>query len=568
MRRILMTEVSKAFLQEHFNSSLLEYAISQRWYAHKAIKAKKLEILSAFPLNRSGTIVALVCEITLAGEEKASYFIPVEISETEGNDTIGSFVVNDKRITLKDAFLSSRYAESLLHNFLLGAKVFDGDSYISFSATDSFAVPQNQEFRVIKSEQSNSSFILGNSIIIKNYRNIKPGENPDIDVPKKLFAQTEFRETPAPMGDVTYYGRSGKIYLAYASRFIADSEDAWSLYNRLFSGLLRRSDADHSLEEKFLAEFIEAAGSLGSFTGRMHHALSSIGSSAFTPERVNENDITTVAGQIRKYLERAGVLIGERKDISTGLRLNFESVKWEAPLEYAEDYLLSKLRESHAQKIRVHGDYHLGQILMAGGSYYVIDFEGEPMKDISERVKKYPPEKDNAGMIRSLDYLLQSVYKSSGILGAEGLINAARVRAENVFIDAYKKMIKKGPTFSEENDCEMSINSGGKTKPAPTGSGDLTPDKPIEKGERLFKTTQMHEGGTSDPSGRRGCQRESVGLDGELLGSDPEFADMMLRIFVAEKSAYELVYELNNRPDWVEVPLHSISRIFGEFKVK
>jgi maltose alpha-D-glucosyltransferase/alpha-amylase len=498
-RRILMTEVSKAFLQEHFNSSLLRYASSRRWYAHKAVKAKKLKILSAFSLDRSDTIRALVCEITFAGDEKALYFIPVEISETEDDNAIGSFVVNSERITLTDAFLSSRYAESLLHNFLLGAKIFDGDSYISFSATDSFTVPQNQEFRVIKSEQSNSSFIIGDSIIIKNYRNIKPGENPDIDVPEKLFAQGEFHETPAPMGDVAYYGRSGKIYLAYASRFIAGSEDAWSHYNWLFSDLLRRNTADHSFEEKFMVEFIKAADSLGRLTGRMHRALSSVGGLPFTPEEVNEKDITGVARQIREYLENARAMIEEREDIYTLGRMNFSSEKWSAPLEYAEDYLLSKLRESHAQKIRVHGDYHLGQILMAGGSYYVIDFEGEPMKDISERIRKYPPEKDIAGMIRSLDYLLQSVFKLNGVDGHEEFINITRVRAENVFVDAY---------------------------------------------------------------------RESVGHYRELLGSDPEFADMMLKMFVAEKSAYELVYELNNRPLWVKVPLNSVSRIFSEFKVK
>ncbi|MHB1708321.1 MAG: hypothetical protein ACYCT2_02455 [Thermoplasmataceae archaeon] len=494
-----MTEVSKAFLQEHFNSSLLGYASSRRWYAHKALKAKKLEILSAFPLNRSGTIIALVCEITFAGDEKASYFIPVEISGTEDVNSIGSIVINGERITLADAFLSRGYAESLLHNFLLGAKIFDGDSYISFSVTDSFTIPQNQEFRVIKSEQSNSSFILGNSIIIKNYRNIKPGENPDIDVPEKLFAQDEFRETPAPLGDLTYYDISGKIYLAYASRFIADSEDAWSHYNRLFSDLLRRSTADRSFEKKFLDEFIRAAGSLGRLTGRMHRALSSIGSPLFMPEEVKEKDITSITSQIREYLENAIVMIGERKDICTQLRMDFEEDKWSSQLGYAEDYLLSKLRECHAQKIRVHGDYHLGQILMAGDSYYVIDFEGEPMKDISERIKKYPPEKDIAGMIRSLDYLLQSVFKLSGIVGLEEFINATRVRAENVFVDAY---------------------------------------------------------------------RESVGLDWGLIGSDTKFADMMLKMFVAEKSAYELVYELNNRPDWVNVPLNSVLRIFSQFKVK
>ena len=498
-RRTLMTEASKAFLQEHFSSSLLGYAISRRWYAHKAIKAERLEILSAFSLDSSGTIKALVCEITFAGDWRALYFIPVEISEKEDDNAIGSFVINGGRITLTDAFLSRRYAESLLANFLLGANVYDGDSHISFSVTDSFYAPQNREFRVIKSEQSNSSFILGNSIIIKNYRNIKPGENPDIDVPEKLFAQGGFRETPEPMGDVAYYGRSGKIYLAYASRFIPDSEDAWSRYNRLFSDLLRRSTEDHSFEEKFPVEFIRAADSLGKLTGRMHRALSSIGSQNFTPEGVEETDITRVTNQIREYLENARAMIGEREDISTRVRMKFALDKWSPTLEYAEDYLLSKLRESHAQKIRVHGDYHLGQILMAGDSYYVIDFEGEPMKDISERIRKYPPEKDIAGMIRSLDYLLQSVFKLNGIGGSEEFINSTRVRAENAFVDAY---------------------------------------------------------------------RETVGADLGLLGSDPEFADMMLRMFVAEKSAYELLYELNNRPDWVKVPLNSISRIFREFKMK
>jgi maltose alpha-D-glucosyltransferase/alpha-amylase len=499
MRRILMIEVSKFFLQEHFNSSLLDYARVQRWYAHKALKATRLEILSAFPLDSSHLIIALICEITFAGDEKALYYIPVEISEMEDENAIGSFVINGECISLRDAFLSRRYADSLLDNFMIGARISDEGCSISFSVIDSFGKPLNREFRPIKSEQSNSSFIIGNSIIIKNYRNIKPGENPDIDIPEKLFAHGAFRETPAPMGDVAYYGKSGKIYLAYASRFIADSEDAWSRYNRLFSDLLRRNSAGDNFEGKFQTEFIQAAGNLGRLTGRMHSALSSIDGPSFTPEEVGKKDITGITSQIRVYLETAGSMMEERKSISSQLRGSHASDKWLRSLEYAEDYLLSKLRGSHAQKIRVHGDYHLGQILMAGDSYYVIDFEGEPMKNISERIRKYPPEKDIAGMIRSLDYLLQSIFKMKRNGGVEEFINSTRVRAEKVFVDAY---------------------------------------------------------------------REAINSNLELLGTDPGFAEMLLKMFVAEKSAYELVYELNNRPEWIEVPLNSVSRILNEFKIK
>ena len=192
-------------------------------------------------------------------------------------------------------------------------------------------------------------------------------------------------------------------------------------------------------------------------------------------------------------------MIEERKSISSQLGGSPASNKWLRSLEYAENYLLSKLRGSHAQKIRVHGDYHLGQILMAGDSYYVIDFEGEPMKNISERIRKYPPEKDIAGMIRSLDYLLQSIFKMKRNGGVEEFINATRVRAEKALVDAYSEAI----------------------------NGNL-----------------------------------------ELLGTDPGFAEMLLKMFVTEKSAYELVYELNNRPGWIEVPLNSILRIFNEFKIK
>lgn len=494
-----MIEVSKSFLQDHFNSSLLDYASVQRWYAHKASNAKKLEILSAFSLDNSNTVIALICEITFAGDEKALYYIPVEISETEDENAIGSFVINGECITMKDAFLSSRYADSLLDNFMIGARISDEGCFLSFSVTDSFGKPPNHEFRLVKSEQSNSSFIIGNSVIIKNYRNIKPGENPDIDVPEKLFANGAFLETPAPMGDVAYYGKSGKFYIAYASRFIADSEDAWSRYNRLFSDMLGRNSAGDNFEEKFQTEFIQAAGNLGRLTGRMHRALSSIESPSFTPEEVVEKDITGITSQIRVHLETAGSMIEERKSISSRLGGSPASDKWLRSLEYAENYLLSKLRGSHAQKIRVHGDYHLGQILMAGDSYYVIDFEGEPMKNISERIRKYPPEKDIAGMIRSLDYLLQSIFKMKRNGGVEEFINATRVRAEKALVDAY---------------------------------------------------------------------REAINSNLELLGTDPGFAEMLLKMFVTEKSAYELVYELNNRPGWIEVPLNSILRIFNEFKIK
>jgi len=487
-----MIKLPKEFIEQHFNHLILKYAEKQRWYSHKSMQANALNVLEAFSLNDSNTILALMCRISYITGQEALYYIPVEVSSVPEGEFIGLFSENGSILVLRDAFLSRSYAESLMNNFTLGSKLYDGTSSLLFTRIAYFTKPENSGSRIVSTEQSNSSLIVGNSIIIKSYRNLKRGENPDIEVPVRLAELGEFKETPKPAGYVTYSGKAGKIYVAYASEFIYGSIDAWSYYNGLFGGLLSDTAPKNEYAETFQNEFLQAASSLGRLTARMHRALSHVNDPSFAPRDIEESDISGAISRIREYLETAGKLISNRNEIGHVRKTSFVRNIQTSGLETIGNRILTGIRDSHAKKIRVHGDYHLGQVLVSEGRYYVIDFEGEPLRSIEERIMQFPPVKDVAGMLRSLDYLLEFVCRGLNSGVKRKFVDELRNMSEKAFISSY---------------------------------------------------------------------RESLGDSIALLGSNEGFHELLLRLFVVEKAAYELIYELNNRPSWAWVPMKAITRM-------
>ncbi len=297
--------------------------------------------------------------------------------------------------------------------------------------------------RTLGGEQSNTSIVLG-STLLKLYRHVEEGENPDLEVPRFL-SRAGFDRVPAVLGYARHVPAAGEpSAVAMLQAFVADASDGWSW----LLAELRHGEPT-----------LDAVRAIGELTARMHATLASRPDDPAFPARPatrSERDEWRAAadGQL------AGALVAapEIAPLADAIREAFAALSRagaEVPLS------------------RVHGDYHLGQLLHDGaGRFWVIDFEGEPARSPRERRRPGSPLRDVAGMLRSLDYAA----RTAG--AAEGWLPAAR----EALLAGYR-----------------------------SAAGQLD--------------------------------------------------DLLLRAFELEKACYEVRYEVNNRPDWVRLPLDALRRL-------
>lgn len=324
-------------------------------------------------------------------------------------------------------------------------------------------------------EQSNVSVFFDKKYFMKQYRHIAYGINPDLEVSEFLSHRAHFKNTPEPLGYAVYESRLGEALLLTVFEYVENSGDGWTHFTRI----LNRK------EEQGRISLLEDCSELGSLTAKMHIALSSsLGDSRFEPEPVSNRDVQDWRNTYNNTL-RAALQTCEKALHSDSLHKPMLKKFLEAApalKELASEGNLSLLLSLN--KIRVHGDYHLAQVLKTNSGYIIVDFEGEPLKSLEERGRKGFALKDVAGMLRSMSYAAN--YSMGGVDDnwARSWLEQARER----FINSYWNNVK---TLK------------------------IVPDD----------------------------KHELVSL---------------LRLFEAEKALYEVRYELENRPDWVHIPLMAL----------
>jgi maltokinase len=312
--------------------------------------------------------------------------------------------------------------------------------------------------RVMGAEQSNTSIVFGEELILKVIRRLEPGDNPELELLRFLTAHG-FEHIAPLAGWYEHEGRLIDATLGIVQRFEAGA-DGWDI-------ALRTIETGGTFEAE--------ARELGEVTARMHSALGSDFSDAhFAPEEAGEESLALLVATVDEEIERLWRDVPEEGPV--------------APIAHrGQDVreVLSAL--SHVgvggMLIRTHGDYHLGQTLRAPRGWVILDFEGEPARSLPERRRRRSPLRDVAGMLRSFAYAATA---SDAPAGWEE-------RVREAFLDAY------------------------------VGS-----------------------------------------VDGSLLPPGEEATRKLLAIFELEKAVYELRYELNNRPDWVPIPVQGIARLLEE----
>lgn len=369
-------------------------------------------------------------------------------------------------------------------------------------------------------DQSNSSIVFGDKAIMKLFRRVEPGMNPDLEIGRYFAERHEFANSPPLLGAIEYHSNgSDPFTLAVTHALVPRAETAWQFaldnLGRFFEEILTQpldtwpkpeglgnrslwdvAEANASLPvEQFASGFMNAAALLGQRTAEMHVALASDSRSPdFAPEPFSQLYQRSLYQSARKLA--AVNLHRLRKQLS---KLSPRAQELGRTVLDQEKLLFERLRSIVSRKIvsnriRCHGDYHLGQVLYTGKDFMIIDFEGEPARSLSERRIKCSPLQDVAGMIRSFHYASAQGFNH---LVATGLHNP----------DNIEPLKNVGTTWAL-----TTVGAFLHAYQAAVGSASFFP---VAQDDR----------------------------------------EVLLNFYLLNKAVYEMGYELNNRPDWVEIPL-------------
>ena len=366
-------------------------------------------------------------------------------------------------------------ARLLLEHFRGKSLVTEAGGTLAFTPThlfDGVASTNTEPIALMRGEQSNTSVRFGDALMLKLFRRLQFGPNPDVEVGFFLTEHTHFRGTPAVVGSIDYVSPDGaRASLALLQRFERNRGDAWTTTLQRLAGVVDGADAGES---------IEAVIRLAKATAELHVALAG-GSGDFAAELIEDGDVVQWRQAIIDEVQLAVDALARRE-----IRIDAATL-----MRRAEG--IGAL--NGALKTRHHGDYHLGQVLERDdGSFVIIDFEGEPSKPLALRREKRSPLRDVAGMLRSFDYARNAALRAGDALDPDRVRRARdwHSRVRQAFLGAYLGAVRH--------------------------------DAP------------------------------------RLLPAD---AETPLAALELEKAAYEVLYEVNNRPDWLPIPLAALAALQG-----
>ncbi|WP_375260805.1 maltose alpha-D-glucosyltransferase [Palleronia sp.] len=492
------------------SQTLRDYLPHQRWFAAKESRIDSVSLHRLAEMN-DGQHMLAVTDVTM-GEGTQRYFMP--LSAVWGEDalalsprlpaTLAKLRRANRVGAILDGAVDERMATALLEALREGRSMEAGDGRIDFTRTERLdeAAAEPGEPRLLSAEQSNASIAFSDKVILKLYRRLQEGVQPDIEVARFLTDETDFTASPALLGTIDWTGPDGGVTtLAAASEFVRNQGDAWTYVTEALDRDLERHemngrDTDPAAHEErpLLGGPLDIGTVLGKRTAELHQALASgPEGTAFAQEPLTSDVVSTlvetVRGELTDTLDRLNGRLGSLSDTNRAVA--------EAVLQRRDDLLnrIEALRSATpAGGIgRIHGDYHLGQVLVVETDVMIIDFEGEPARSLAERQAKTSPLRDVAGMMRSFDYALWSTLRRRIEMGAD-------------------------------------------------------PDRTMAHVEGWRQATQ----GTFLQAYR------DTAASSKLHPSDPEFEQALLDLFLIQKAAYEVGYEMAMRPDWIDIPLRGL----------
>jgi len=324
---------------------------------------------------------------------------------------------------LTDAFALPDFAHRMVHALAAGARLDSPEGAISFIPTPDRAaelrLPHDAPVNWISAEQSNSSLTVGDAVVLKMFRRLAGGKHPEAEMGRYLTAQG-FTHAPPLLGEVVRTARDGTpVTLAIALAFVRNQGDAWSwTIDRLTRALedLTVQTASVDSQTPQLADCIALAAEIGRQLGKMHQILARpTDDPDFAPQRATAADATHWCDRAHGLLETAFEALSTR----TESQRDEDAARAADVLRHRKELLTITRRLAHAGEgsvmTRIHGDFHLGQVLVASGEAYIIDFEGEPARPLAERRAKSSPLRDVAGLLRSFDYAAAAIVEGDSV---------------------------------------------------------------------------------------------------------------------------------------------------------
>ncbi len=516
----------KGFIKMFLSEVLEEYISKQRWYGGKSSTLKYIELTEYFLIQQKEEVYyGLLLEVNFKEAFYQHYFLPIAFVTDEDfaqDDRILSLTINGVTGFLIDAINLESFRK-LVFERILKAEPND-TTRVQYHRGESLEETEYKSSRFMGMEQSNTSVVINEHCVIKFFRRIYANKNPDYEMSRFLSDKKGFKNTPSYQGSLNIIDSDKlMVTIALMQELIPNQGDAWEyMLGKILKVFHNLSDKGITIKElpttgmfdrlsirEVPPEIIDWAGldifqklqQLAVRTAEMHITLGSeFEETSFTPQHFNrdyevwlknrllyqfQNRLNTVENNLHKLdglaLKLAKDFLGQKNEI----RKRFMSFDWH------------KLK---GERIRVHGDYHLGQILVNNGDFFILDFEGEPESTIRDRRVKQPPLKDVAGLFRSFHYAIYAIIFNHGEefpFDQKQLFEAGEKLYRYfiaVFLRTYTDIIQ-----------EANLNIGYNQ-------------------ERIF----------------------------------------MLKHAMLEKAVYELGYEMNSRPLWAVIPLEGIASIMNQ----
>lgn len=515
-----------------FARLLPEFIATRRWYRSKARQIQSAEIRDVIAIGNTRHYI-LISRIQFADGDADEYVLALGLltlgegkhgqSPAELDSVIATYKTGDGREgNVYDAFSDAEFRTSLLKAIACETK-FDGQNG-TLIASQTSALGNKRESRhveiesaVSKAEQSNTSIIYGDRFILKVFRKLEVGINPDVEI-GVFLTEHGFKNTPAVLGTLEYRSKKNSEVCAAGilQEFVRNQGDAWKYTLGTLGGFFERAlsrkgpapdlKSHHPMDlmteelrggaRDLLGDYADSAHLLGVRTAQMHAALADPNSGPnFAPEPFALADGAWLYEEMLSQADIAFELLRRKQAMLTDTATeNAQSV---LHLEHLVMERFSPLRDrpADAVRIRFHGDFHLGQVLYTGSDFMIIDFEGEPARPLSQRRAKGLAMRDVAGMIRSFQYAAYAALFGQVPGAASGPESTAESWAD--FWTVWVSAIYLNGYFRAAN---------------------------------------------ASP----------------FVPADLEQRRVLFDAFLLQKALYEVAYELNNRPDWVRIPLRGI----------
>jgi maltose alpha-D-glucosyltransferase/alpha-amylase len=531
--------------RERFEAVLLDYLPHCRWFRSKARQLKAARISEVLPVADEASLAYLsLVDVEYGDSEPETYVLPlaaIDSNEAHNHATASHSALARLKLT-------GRNNQSGNHNAHGEQVVFDATGDKAFEAAILDVIEHRRRLRgirgeaagatssayhtiksataaaephLLKAEQTNSSIVYGDRFIFKLFRRIEPGVSPDLEISRFLTERARFSHSPALAGWLEYRaGRAEPLTMGIMHRFVHNQGDAWEYtrreLNRYFERaatrtqiilppakplveLLAEESPDRAAAD-MIGAYLDAARLLGIRTAELHLAMSSeVEDSAFAPE--------PFLPQVRSTYQSMRNLAGRTlRLVRDKLATVPEDIRHQiARLVELQDritacYEAMLKRRPTVVRIRTHGDLHLGQVLYTGKDFVIIDFEGEPARPLTERRRKRPGLRDVAGMLRSFHYAAFATLLEESRAGQLGGRDFASM-------EPWARLWQEWTSWAF---LKAYLKTAANSPLVPRDQGEL---------------------------------------------------EALLEAFMLDKAVYELGYELNNRPEWVTVPLHGILQI-------